>query len=351
MNRKEEYRKFLKSGEWRDQRDETLDRSSGFCEFCGAVAMNAHHVKYPKKFDENDPNNLVAVCKRCHELSHGIRSMEKIVDAKLMTDLAPNGIELRYLLTDGRVYASAKSWIKALKVPSTLQVWFKEGLARTANLKDKDSTHRLVMEYRDTPVYRWHVVAEVLRSFDRRWYNDQYKSDSRHDQRQIAHFHDNYERIVSWGYDLQERALNSLINPVVDNNQPLTQNDLIEAVKQAVAPRLRHHDEKIHEHDVVISEIKESVPVLRDQEEFISVKQGIVEQGLDSTAMPYYPSSRENLSGLVGQYLKERNVEQGDPVISRIDGKSHAIEVNTYPRGAIYEALKEICKSKQPRLI
>lgn len=64
-----------------------------------------------------------------------------------------------------------------------------------------------------TPVYRWHAVAEQLRAFDRRWYKDQYQNRPKFEQEEIARFHDKYERLVSWGYDLQERALNSLVNP------------------------------------------------------------------------------------------------------------------------------------------
>lgn len=244
--------------------------------------------------------------------------MEKISDAKRMTDLAPNGVELRYLLTDGRVYASAKSWIKALKVPSHLQVWFETGLARTAMLKGKESNSKLEMEFMGIPVYRWHAVAEQLRAFDRKWYQDEFKARAKSEQEQIAKFHENYEKIVSWGYDLQERALNSLVNPVVENKTPLTQDDLLHAIKQAVAPRLKNHDEKIHEHDVIISEIKNSVPVLRDQEDFITVKQAIAELGLDPTLMPYYPKSRENISGLAGQDLKNQGVAQGESFISRL---------------------------------
>lgn len=213
MSRRKEYQKFLKSLEWKEQRAEALERTTGFCEFCGDVAINVHHAKYPKKFDENSPHNLVPVCQRCHDLSHGLKDMEKIVDATVMSDLTPSGIQLRYLLTNGRVYASAKSWIKALQIPSYLRVWFETGLARTAMLKGKETGSKLEMEYMGTPVYRWHAVAEQLRAFDRRWYKDQYQNRPKFEQEEIARFHDKYERLVSWGYDLQERALNSLVNP------------------------------------------------------------------------------------------------------------------------------------------
>lgn len=351
MGRRDEYKKHLASIDWKEQRAEALERTSGFCEYCGDIAVQVHHAKYPKKFGDEHPHNLIPVCQRCHELSHGIREMKKITEATRMSDLAPNGIQLKYILSDGRVYASAKSWIKALKVPSDLQSWFESGLSRTAMLKSESVGGALEMEYLSTPVYRWHAVADQLRAFDRKWYNDQFKNRPRHEQEKIAKFHNSYEKLVSWGYDLQERALNSLINPVASSDTPVTQDNLLAAITEAVAPRLRQHDDKIHEHDVVISEIKNSVPVLRDQDEFITVKQAISEQGLDSTSMPYHPQSRETLSGVVGQLLKNRAAKQGDPVVSRMDGHSQSIEVNTYRRGEIYEILKEVGSTKQPRLL
>lgn len=118
-------------------------------------------------------------------------------------------------------------------------------------------------------------------------------------------------------------------------------------MKEVVAPRLRNHDDKLHEHDVVIAEIVDAVPTLRDQDEFITVKQAISEKGFDSTMMPLYPQSRENLSGLTGQMLKDRNTEQGGSVIARVDGQSRPIEMNTYRRRNIYVALDEIVRNKQ----
>lgn len=351
MSRRDEYKKYLKSLEWNEQRSEILDRSSGFCEYCGDIATQVHHSKYPKKFGEENPHNLIAVCKRCHELTHGIRNMEKITEATRMSDLAPNGIKLKYILSDGRVYASAPSWVRALRVPSYLQSWFESGLARTAMLKSENVGGALEMEYLGTPVYRWHAVAEQLRAFDRRWYKDQFKNRSKHEQEQIAKFHENYEKLVSWGYDLQEKAINSIINPVTSSDSHVTQDNLVTAIKEAVAPRLRQHDDKLHEHEVVISEIKSAVPVLRDQDDFITVKQAVSEQGLDISSMPYYPQSRETLSGVVGQLLKNKGAKEGDPVTSRIDGYSKAVEVNTYKRGEIYEVLYEVIKYKQPRLL
>ena len=67
------YKDYLKSGAWAKLRAKALDRANGQCEFCGDVGMAVHHVRYPKAFKDDHVDNLVVVCKDCHELSHGIR--------------------------------------------------------------------------------------------------------------------------------------------------------------------------------------------------------------------------------------------------------------------------------------
>lgn len=351
MSRRDEYKEYLNSPTWKDQRELALIRTDGFCQYCGEVAINVHHVKYPKQFGSEHPHSLIPVCERCHNISHGVQEMSKLVNVTQMAELAPSGTKLKYLLSGARVYASAKSWARALQIPAPLSAWFEQGLPRTAILKKDSAGGALEAMYLDTPVYRWHAVAELLRAFDREWHKNQYGSRPKHEQQEIRLFYDNYDRLVSWGYDLQERALSSALNPTVDAKTPITQDDLIEVVKQAVAPRLQSQDSKLHEHDVVIAEIKEAVPALRDPEEFISVKQAISELGYDPTQTPLLPKSKENLSGLAGQMLKARSAEQGASVMSRIDGQSIITDMKTFHRREIYSILREIVSYKQSSLL
>lgn len=283
MKRRDEYNRHLKSHNWSEQRDLALDRTSGFCQFCGEVASQVHHVKYPKRFGDEHPHSLIPVCERCHNISHGVQNMKQLSDVTRMAELSPNGGQLKYLLSGARVYASAKSWANALQVPETMMVWFETGLARIAILKKDLAGGDLEMSYTNVAVYRWHAVAEQLRAFDREWHKNQYSSRPKQEQKQIEQFYNNYDRLISWGYDLQERALSSALNPNSSAKSPVTQETLIEAMKEVIAPRLRSHDDKLHEHDLVIADLKEAVPTLRDQDEFITVKQAINEQGLDPT--------------------------------------------------------------------
>lgn len=351
MTRRKKYQEHLQSKEWKELRDLALDRTTGFCQFCGKVATQVHHVKYPKQFGEEHPNSLIPVCKDCHNTSHGIQEMKELHDATKMTDLSPNGIKLKYLLSGGRVYASCRSWISALHVPETMHVWFESGLSRTAIIKKDLAGGSLEKSYLNIPVYRWHAVAELLRAFDRQFYNNQYANKTKYEIKKINTFHENYERIVSWGYDLQERALSSILNPVATSNTNVTQETLIETMKEIVAPRLQAHDKQLDEHTTVITEIKNAVPSLRDENEFITIKQAISEQGLDGNAVPFHPQSNENLSGRAGRLLKEKAVKQGDSQISRSDGQSLTIQVNTYRRQDIYEILKEASDNKQIKLL
>lgn len=270
------------------------------------------------------------------------------------SELTPTGSKLNYLLSDeGRVYASARSWSRALQVPDMMAVNFETGLERMAILKKDSTGGALKMTYAGTVVYRWHAVAAQLRSFDREFAKTGYQSRPPNERRQIEEFHKNYERLTNWGYDLQERAIASILNKKPTPPLPGTAvnpNDLVEAVKRAIAPRLKKHDERIAGHEGDLDRIREAVPTLRDPAEFIPVKQAIQEQGLDPSIMPLHPRSLENLSGLTGQLLKDRRAEQGACVAARLDGVPGGVQMNTYRRGAIYAVLTEIMGNHQGTL-
>jgi len=282
---------------------------------------------------------------------------KELTKIERFSELSPAGAKLNYLLSDeGRVYASAKSWSRALQVPEFMATNFESGLARMAILKKDSAGGALEMLYSNTPVYRWHAVAAQLRTFDREFSNTGYKSRPPNERKQLEKFHESYERLTNWGYELQERAIAAMLNtrtalPPPTPGAAVTQDALIDAIKQAIAPRLHAHDGKLREHDVIIEVIKEAVPALRDTEEFIPVRQAIQEQGLDPTVMPLHPRSRENLSGLAGQLLRSQAAEQGGSVVARLDGGSATTSMNTYRRGAIYSVLEEIMNNKQGNLL
>lgn len=84
-----EYREYLKSDSWAKLRDLVRKRANYKCELCGYQLFDVHHIKYPKNGYENDSiENLVGVCRRCHDILHGISNPTAniaVVSAKLGT--------------------------------------------------------------------------------------------------------------------------------------------------------------------------------------------------------------------------------------------------------------------------
>jgi hypothetical protein len=277
--------------------------------------------------------------------------MKHLTNVTFLKDNSPAGTQLNYLVSEGRVYASAKSWMKALQLPKSMVVWFEQLLAIQAVIKKDFSGGSLEASYENVPVYRWHAVAETLRGFDRDYYQGKYENEASNARHEIEQFHERYERLVAWGHDLQERAFTAALQKEKQlPEQSVSEANLVAVVSKAIAPRLHEHDHKLRQHDVVIAEIKEAIPALRDEKEFIPISQAISEMGLDANLMPLYPRSRETLAGLAGQLLTKRGAEKGGSAISRLEGQSNAIVVNTYRRSEIYRVLEEIMRNRSDGL-
>jgi hypothetical protein len=68
---KEKYQAYLCSREWCARREAVRKRSGGKCERCRVNKMDhVHHLTYARKYDE-PLEDLQAICKDCHEFTHG----------------------------------------------------------------------------------------------------------------------------------------------------------------------------------------------------------------------------------------------------------------------------------------
>lgn len=100
------YEEYLESQEWEGLRGKARDRANGQCEFCGDLGSIAHHVKYPAIFKHDHVDNIVFVCRGCHELSHGIRRLSRHLPFKALVDEML--VELRRATYDPEVLAYDK---------------------------------------------------------------------------------------------------------------------------------------------------------------------------------------------------------------------------------------------------
>ena len=69
-----EYAEYLKTPEWREMRQKVLIRDNYLCQYClSARADQVHHKTYIyKKAGHEAAFELVSLCKKCHELHHGV---------------------------------------------------------------------------------------------------------------------------------------------------------------------------------------------------------------------------------------------------------------------------------------
>lgn len=50
------------------------DRADGYCEICGDIGTEHHHLLLRRLFPQyvNDPDNHIWVCHNCHRMAHGL---------------------------------------------------------------------------------------------------------------------------------------------------------------------------------------------------------------------------------------------------------------------------------------
>lgn len=85
-NSKKKYQEYLKSPEWKIIRKAARDRDEGKCEFCNGPPDHVHHVRYPKSKEADHIDNLVVACSLCHDMTHGIKSLEKQTRSGIIKD-------------------------------------------------------------------------------------------------------------------------------------------------------------------------------------------------------------------------------------------------------------------------
>ena len=69
--RRDYYRDYLKSDEWKRKRYVVLKRDNWRCVYCGGRATQVHHTKYARYNIGREPIEwLVSVCKDCHDSIH-----------------------------------------------------------------------------------------------------------------------------------------------------------------------------------------------------------------------------------------------------------------------------------------
>jgi hypothetical protein len=78
------YRQYLKSRTWAKKRQIAINRSGGYCEYpeCTSFGVDVHHLRYPKIWGQERPEDICYLCRAHHQDIHGIETepaAEKVV--------------------------------------------------------------------------------------------------------------------------------------------------------------------------------------------------------------------------------------------------------------------------------
>ena len=66
----DDYIEYLKSADWKERRKELMEEAGHVCSSCGAKATQLHHLNYYNLGEEVLDQDVVALCKDCHDEIH-----------------------------------------------------------------------------------------------------------------------------------------------------------------------------------------------------------------------------------------------------------------------------------------
>lgn len=66
-----QYKRYIKSKEWQQKKNERLKKDQQVCKHCGSTRnLEVHHKTY-KNFGRESIDDLITLCRDCHEKMHG----------------------------------------------------------------------------------------------------------------------------------------------------------------------------------------------------------------------------------------------------------------------------------------
>ncbi|MGE0745272.1 MAG: HNH endonuclease [Rhodospirillales bacterium] len=340
----ERYASYLQSPQWQGKRDAVRLRALGRCEFCGAAMRDVHHVRYPKTLGTEPDDDLLAVCGRCHDLSHGrrkVNDLQAIPGGQAQTVRLPTGDRFTVCVSEsGDAFASIAAWRDQLRVPEFI-LSFDERVRHYA----RDATAGLMLQgrFNGVDVVAWQAVAEALDAIHAEYREIAWKPrrvDSKiepKDWPRMVEFIRNVHETKRWGYRLQSRALGALVK---GRAQPSGDAGGLDERIALLAAGYTKQAGRIGELEAIVK---------KDPGEWITAQQGCNETNNNPARVVGH---RENLEAAVGRFLKGRGAKSGpEKHRIRLSGSGHMTEVNLWRRIDVYAVLTELVDKDYSHLL
>lgn len=266
----------------------------------------------------------------------------KIANTKLP---GPYDNEVIVYHSNGLIWGTIAQWCSVLKAP----YFIPEYLSKTAELQSqvmKGGPYTAVAQ--GEKIFRWPPIAAALDVWHTNWMRKVTKGEHttmpQNKREASEQFAKNMAQLKQWGYELQERELQSAMAGKMTPAQVTTGmaevNQAIQAIRSlafATQDVLEKHEEKFGEHSVRLDDIEQRDPVNRDPKEFVTVKQRCLERALPFGVLV---EGRMNLSQACGQYLQKSGVEKGATIKERLDASNIITDVATWRRFDIDVAIE-----------
>jgi hypothetical protein len=344
MTRRDEYRAYLASPAWAELREAILQRARGVCELCHAVpATQVHHVRYPKRFSDDHPDNLLAVCDRCHQLNHGIRGDVMNLPATI------DSYETVTFTFEGRGKTYAFDFALIGDVPCADAMAIEERLyAEDSKCGVHNSPWMVSRSSAETPATRsrrGHLETRAIAQLEKsEWCRDpegrflitcsglvQILANSDSAAGQAFR-----KQLGDW---MQRRVVEAHRQLKAGTLAPAGLSDL--EVLNRVVGVLNDHDQAISATRAEVSQIKQTLALDLDPDEFITVRDACAERHKDPTQLPK-PGHGWNLEQHVGQALRKQGAEAGPKRQQRLSDQSVVREANTHRRRDVYAAIAAV---------
>lgn len=331
--RNRSYEEYLRSGEWKHKREIARRRALGRCEFCGGAMAHVHHVRYPKRLGDEPLSDLIAVCKSCHDKSHGVREMnlEPVPDPRVVEVTPPTGAKFLVCASiNGNAYASLEAWAEHLRVPPFRRGHFDMMIEWILTRADAPGLLPQA-KYNGVRVISWQVIAEALRQTDRKYHalrkdwrpgkDSEFTPDR---WREMCEFIDRIDAITRWGWDMQSQALAGRIQASPTPPSPPQIPENLAQMMRILGGKAQEHDERIGEIEAIVK---------RDPRDWLTVHQALVELALDASRLV---RGGQTLADVVGAGLKSDGCEAGPAAHRRLEGSAVRAQVNQWRRCDVY---------------
>src|SRR5712671_1523701 len=90
------YEEYLRTPEWTQKRDQTLERDGYHCRVCNSSEnLHVHHRTYVRRGNENINEDLTTLCRKCHEHFHQRINQIEIMERTYRAPFIPETEEVR----------------------------------------------------------------------------------------------------------------------------------------------------------------------------------------------------------------------------------------------------------------